>query len=143
MPEADRVTVTAYPAADDARVAKGALDDAGIDSVVEEQIARAKVRVHNVDAIRAGDVLNAQVPTLAEIDEADEEELEPECRACHSSDVAKVPRALMFAMVAVTAIGVGWGTARIDAAFLAIAAWALILLMRGRWKCNECGETWN
>jgi len=141
--ETHLVTVTAYPARDDARVAKGALDEAGIESVVEEQVARAKVRVQNVDAIRAGDVLSAEVPTLVEIDEADEDELEPECRVCRSADVTKVPRALLFALVALTAVGVGYGVGRMDAAFFAMAAWALILLMRGRWRCNECGETWN
>lgn len=137
------VTVTAYPAAPDARVAKGTLDEAGIEAVVEEQVERAKVRVHNVDAIRAGDVLTARVPALREIDEADEEEPELECPACSSPDVVKTPRVLMFALVAVTAIGVGVGANLLQAAVLAIAASALFLLMSGRWRCNACGETWN
>jgi hypothetical protein len=137
------VTVTAYPAAPDARVAKGALDEAGIEAVVEEQIERAKVRVHNVDAIRAGDVLTARVPALQEIDEADEEEPELECPACGSADVVKTPRALMFALVAVTAVGVGIGANVLQAAIFGIAASGLYFLMSGRWRCNVCGETWN
>lgn len=139
------VTVTAYSADDDARAAKGALDSAGIAAVVDDAVERRlKVRVENVHAIRAGDVLNAQTAAApSEIHEADEEERERACPACEATDVASSRRGRMFLLVAVLAIAVGVGISSIDLAFYAIAATAVFLLIRGRWRCAACGETFD
>lgn len=138
------VTVTAYSADDDARAAKGALDSAGIAAVVDDAVERRlKVRVENVHAIRAGDVLNAQTAAPSEIHEADEEERERACPACQSTDVAPSRRGRMFLLVAVLAIAVGVGISSIDLAFYAIAATAVFLLIRGRWRCATCAETFD
>lgn len=138
------VTVTAYSADDDARAAQGALDSAGIAAVVDDAVERRlKVRVENVHAIRAGDVLNAQTAAPSEIHEADEEEREGACPACQSTDVASSRRGRMFLLVAVLAIAVGVGISSIDLAFYAIAATAVFLLIRGRRRCAACGETFD
>lgn len=138
------VTVTAYSADDDARAAKGALDSAGIAAVVDDAVERrVKVRVENVHAIRAGDVLNARTAAPSEIHEADEEERERACPDCQSTDVASSRRGRMFLLVAVLAIAVGVGVSSIDLAFYAIAATAVFLLIRGRWRCAACGETFD
>ena len=138
------VTVTAYSADDDARAAKGALDSAGIESVVDDAVARRlKVRVENVHALRAGDVLNAQTAAPSEIHEADEEARERACPACQSADIASSRRGQMFLLVSTLAVAVGVGIGFIDMAFYAIAATGVFLLIRGRWRCASCGETFD
>ena len=138
------VTVTAYPAGDDARLAQGALDSAGIDSLVDDALERrVKVRVQNVDAIRAGDVLTARVPSLVEIDEPDEEAAEPVCPACGSTEVASSRRAQMFGLVVTVAIALGVAAEMIQAAVFAVAAAAVFLLIAGRWRCQNCSESWD
>jgi hypothetical protein len=138
------VTVTAYPAGEDARKAQGALDSAGIESVVDEAVEqRAKVRVENVNAIRAGDVLTANVPTLTEIDEADEDPREQVCPECDARDVSPSRRAQTFALIAVLAVALGVGVGVVQAAVFGVAAAGVFLLIRGRWRCNLCGETFD
>jgi hypothetical protein len=138
------VTVTAYPMRDAARTAKRALDVAGIDSLVDEPAEdRVRLRVENVDALRAGDVLTRTCDTLPEIDEADEEARENLCPACSSADAAPSHRGRSFLLIAVLAIAVGTGAQVVQATFFAVAAAGIFQLVSGRWRCNACGETWD
>ena len=138
------VTVTAYPERETASTAKRALDVAGIDSVVDEPAEqRVRLRVENVDALRAGDVLTRNCDTLPEIDEADEEARENVCPGCGSPDAAPSHRARSFLLVTVLAIAVGTATGILQAAFFAIAAAAVFHLVTGRWRCQACSETWD
>jgi hypothetical protein len=138
------VTVTAYPERDTARTAKQVLDVAGIESVVDEPAERrVRLRVENVDALRAGDALNRNGDTLPEIQEADEEARENLCPACTSPDAEPSHRARSFLLVSVLAIAVGTAAGLLQAAFLAIPAAAIFHLVHGRWRCNACGETWD
>lgn len=138
-------TVTAYPARDLARVARRELDFAGIDSVLDEPAeARVRVRVENVDALRAGDVLTRQCDGLAEIDEADEEETVLGCPACEAPQTATPSRrARNFLLFAAFAIALSVGIQMPQAAFFAVPAAAVYQLVRGRWQCSGCGETWD
>jgi hypothetical protein len=138
------VTVTAYTAPSDARAAKGELDSAGIPSVVDEALERrVKVRVTNIDAIRAGDVLTARYAPVSEIDEADEEEADALCPACGSPDVVSSRRGQMFGLIVTLAVAIGVATELVQAAIFAIAAAAVFLLIAGRRRCQNCNETWD
>lgn len=138
------VTVTAYRERDTAGTAKRALDFAGIESVVDEPAeSRVRLRVENVDALRAGDVLTRNCDALPEIHEADEEARENLCPACGSPDAEPSRRARSFALVAILAIAVGTAAGVLQAAFFAILAAAVFHLVTGRWRCNSCGETWD
>ena len=137
------VTVTAYAAQNDARIAQGALDSAGIPAVVDPAPTRTRLRVSNLEAIKAGDVLTARCPTLAEIDEADEDEREKVCPACGSPDVASTRRARMFGIVLTLALTIGYAAEMLQAAIFAVAAAAVFLLIEGRWRCETCNETWD
>jgi hypothetical protein len=138
------VTVTAYPQRELAQTAQGALDSAGIDSTIDDAIdRRVKLRVENAQAIRAGDVLTAKVPSLQEIDEADEVAAPLVCPACSSPEVVSAQRAKLFALVAVIAVAIGFAVSRFDVTLFAIAAAAVFLLIAGRWRCESCGETWD
>ena len=132
----DLVTVTAYKKPDDAGVARDTLDGAGIDASVDQ----AKVRVRNVDALRAGYVLNEQCATLDEVFEADEEPLAPVCRSCGSSNVVEAQRGLTFLWLSVIMLGVGIAVGLAQAAFLAVLALALVMLVSDRQRCSDCGE---
>ncbi|HEX6084952.1 MAG TPA: hypothetical protein VF266_10540 [Thermoanaerobaculia bacterium] len=138
------VTVTAYPERDTARTAKQVLDVAGIESVVDEPSERrVRLRVENVDALRAGDALNRNGDTLPEIQEADEETVENLCPACDSPDAEPSRRARSFLLVTVLAIAIGTAAGFLQATFFAIPAAAVFHLVQGRWRCNACGETWD
>ena len=137
------VTVTAYSAPNDAQTAQGVLDSAGIAAVVDPAPQKARVRVTNVDAIKAGDVLTARCPTLAEIDEADEDDVEQICPACGSPDVASSRRMQMFGLVVTLAVAIGFAAELLQAAVFAVAAAAVFFLIAGRWRCQMCNETWD
>ena len=137
------VTVTAYSAPNDAQTAQGVLDSAGIPAVVDPTPHKTRVRVPNLDAIKAGDVLTARAPTLAEIDEADEDEAESLCPACGSPDVASSRRMHMFGLVVTMAVAIGFAAEMLQAAVFAVAAAAVYFLIAGRWRCQACNETWD
>lgn len=138
------VTVTAYPERDNARTAKRALDGAGIESVVDDAAERrVRLRVENVDALRAGDVLTHRCATLPEIDEADEEARENVCPACGSPDAAPSHRARSFLLVAALAVAVGTAAELLQGTFFVVAAAGVFQLVTGRWRCGACGETWD
>lgn len=137
------VTVTAYTASNDAQTAQGVLDSAGIPAVIDAAPHKTRVRVPNLDAIKAGDVLTARAPALAEIDEADEDERERVCPACGSPDVASSRRARMFGIVITLAITIGYAVELLQAAAFAVLAAAVFLLITGRWRCQTCNEMWD
>lgn len=138
------VTVTAYSAADDARQAKGVLDGEGIESLVDEAAERrVKVRVQNVDAIRAGDALTARFPSPTEIDEPDEEPASAVCPACGSTEVGPSRRARTFVLIVMMAIAIGVATETTYGAFAIAAATAVLMLITGRRRCESCGEMWD
>ncbi len=138
------VTVTAYSAGDDARLAKGVLDSEGIESMVDDALERrVKVRVQNVDAIRAGDALTARFPSPAELHEPDEETPDAFCPACGSLEVASSRRARTFIFVVLMSVAVGIPTQMTLGALVVILATAVALLITGRHRCTLCGETWD
>lgn len=138
------VTVTAYADGEDADAAKGVLDTAGIESVIDGAVERrVKVRVENVHAIRAGDVLTENGTAPSEIDEPDEDLPDSACPACGSPEIASSRRGQTFALVATLAVAVGVGIGIVEATFFAIIATAVFLLIRGRWRCTACGETFD
>lgn len=138
------VTVTAYPERDTARTAKRALEVAGIDSVVDDAAERrVRLRVENVDALRAGDVLTRTCAALPEIDEADEDEREAACPACGSPEALPSRRARTFLLLAALTVAVGTAAELLQATFFVVAAAGVFQLVSGRFRCGACGETWD
>lgn len=137
----DLATVTTYRRAEEAAVAQHALGDAGIESVVE-QAHIAKLRVERLDALRAGDVLNAH--ELPDLDEADEELADPSvCAACGSTDVRRAFRVAPVLALIALAIGIAAAIGSTEVAFFAAFAAAVFALIAERWRCGECGERWD
>ncbi|HEX8255912.1 MAG TPA: hypothetical protein VF846_22420 [Thermoanaerobaculia bacterium] len=83
-------------------------------------------------------------PNDLDLDEPLEDLEDPTaCAACGSPDISRTPRLLMFAVVASTVMAVGIAIELSDAAFLGVIAIAIYFLVSGRWRCSECGESWN
>lgn len=140
----------------DATVARNALDAAGIESFIDDAnmvgvnwfsavaVNGVKLRVRNVDALRAGEVLESECQSIEEIGEAHEEIVEPEvCGTCGSPEIRKTPRALIALGMAGALIAIGVAVGVSDAAFFGTAAILVFALIAGRWRCSECGESWN
>jgi hypothetical protein len=133
------VTIAQFHGNTDAEVAKGAMDSAGIVSEVED----VRLEVHNEDAYRAYDVLDKSCATLPMIEEAYEAPSAPVCEECGSTDVVPSPRIAAFAGIATLGLAIGVAVGVTDAAFFAVGAAGLFLLMSDRWRCTQCGESWN
>jgi hypothetical protein len=133
------VTVAQFHVSGDAAVAKHAMDNAGIESEVED----IRLEVHNEDAFRAYHVLDTDCETLPVLDEPYEVAKIPTvCIACGSAAIVRSVRGVTFAGLATIAIGVGVAIGYTDAAFFAIGAAGLYFLMTGRWRCTDCRESW-
>lgn len=131
------VTVAQFHGSNDAAQAKNAMDSAGIEAAVED----VRLEVHNEDAYRAFTVLDA-VP-LPVVEEAYETPHAKTCPTCASTDIAPTRRLAAFSGIAALGLGIGVAIGLTDAAFFAVGAAALFLLMSDRWTCEECGATWN
>ena len=150
------VTIASYLYLDDAITARNALDGAGIESFLDDEnivainwfnayaVHGVKLRVRNTDALRAAEVLDTRCESLGEIEEADEQLPDPNtCPACGSHDIIRTPRAAVFATLALFSIGLSVMVREGQVAFLAVATFALFMLIWDRQKCAECGESWN
>jgi hypothetical protein len=140
----------------DAAVAQNALDAAGIDSWLEDSeivrvswfanaVGGVKLRVGYQDMIRAAEVLETRCEPLPDAEVVGEE---PEaavtvCAACGSSDIRPQQRGLLVLLIAAVGIALGVAGHASEAAFFGILAAGLLLLMSSRWRCANCGETWN
>jgi hypothetical protein len=135
MPE-PLVTIAQFHETDDAAVAKRAMDTAGIEAAVEN----VRLEVHNEDAYRAYDVLD---PTLPVVEEAYEPRPDVAiCKAC-GSEAVTTNRMKAFIGIAVLALAFGFAFGATEAVFFGIGTVGLFLLMTDRWRCSECGASWN
>lgn len=156
MPSDLLVTVASYWYPTDAALARSALTAAGIESVLDDQYTAGtnwlgatgmrgvKLRVRNEDALRAAEVLGTECATLEQIEEADEPYVDPTvCTTCGTGDAIRPPRLLTFLGLAAIGIGVGVAAGIAQAAFFAVLAIGIYLLIADRWRCPECGKSWN
>lgn len=148
----DLVTVASYWFHSDAVLAQNALEAAGIEAVLDDvemgvnypnAVHGVKLRVRNVDAIRAGEVLDTVCDAVDEIEEADEPPPADVCPNCGSAEIVHTPRLLVFAVIAATTLGIGAAAGVSQIAFLAALAAGVALLILDRYRCGECGESWN
>jgi len=150
------VTIGTYWYLSDADTAKNALDAAGIEAYVDDAnivrmnwfnanaVRGVKLRVRNVDALRAGEVLNSECQSIEEIGEAHEEIVEPEvCATCGSPEIRQTPRSLIFAGMAAALVAITVAVGMTEVAFFGVFAIGVMALIAGRWRCSECGESWN
>lgn len=139
-------TIATYASLGEADVARSALDAAGIEAFVEDEQRvgghRVKLRVRNVDALVAGEVLDASCEAVVESEQPEElpEEIPCECPAC---EPIRSARGVAFAFVAIVGLGLGLAFGATQAAFFGVLAAAVYFLIADRWHCAECGQSWN
>jgi hypothetical protein len=134
------VTVAQFHRSNDAEVAKLAMESAGIASEVED----VRLDVPHEDAYRAFGVLDTTCSSLPVVEEAYEIETTTRiCPACASADFVPARRLVAFAGMAAIGLGIGVAVGLTDAAFFGVGAAGLFLLMSDRWRCSDCGQTWN
>jgi hypothetical protein len=139
-------TIATYASLGEADVARSALGAAGIEAFVEDEQRvdgpRVKLRVRNVDAFRAGEVLDATCESVGESEQPDElpEEVPCECPVC---EPIRNARGVAFAFVAIAGLGLGLAFGATQAAFFGVLAAAVYFLITDRWHCPECGASWN
>ncbi|HEU4887123.1 MAG TPA: hypothetical protein VFV49_04490 [Thermoanaerobaculia bacterium] len=134
------VTVAQFHGSTDAEVAKSAMDSAGIESEVEN----VRLEVHHEDAYRAFGVLDTACPALPVVEEAYEAPKDVTvCAACGSAEIVPTRRGAAFAAVGTIGLGIGVAIGFTDAAFFAVGAAGLFLLVSDRWRCSDCGQSWN
>ena len=137
----DLSTLASFALAHEADVARRALEISGIASFVDE---RRRLRVATLDVIRAGAVLDTRCDGLVELAVPDEDAADvSECRVCGSTEVASTHRALSFAAISAIAVSLGVASDSTATAFFALLAAAVFLLITDRWRCLDCGATWN
>lgn len=132
-------TITTYERPDEAEAARLALESAGIEALVGEDL---KLRVRQADAIRAGDVLESLAPWPGEREIEEEPQLAPPC-PCEVCEPMRSARGVAFFFVAVLLVGLGLAFGAGQAAFFGILAAAVYFLITDRWRCAECGASWN
>jgi hypothetical protein len=140
-------TIATYWLAGEADLARGALASAGIEAFIEDPhlvgIRGVKLRVRNEDAIRAGAVLDAHCEWIGESEEpAEEFVVEPPC-TCETCEPLRSARALSFLFIAIVTLGFALAFGTGQAAFFLILAAAVYFLIADRWRCGECGASWN
>lgn len=131
-----RVTIAQFHETSHADVAKKAMDTAGIDAALED----VRLEVPHEDAYRAYNALDPAIPVV-------EEAYEPrtdvtQCKAC-GGNVVPTNRLRAFSAIGALAIGFAIAFGTTQAVFFFLGALGLFLLMSDRWRCADCGASWN
>jgi ssDNA-binding Zn-finger/Zn-ribbon topoisomerase 1 len=155
----------------EAGVAMSALDAAGIEAVIADNVIIAmdwrysnavggvKLLVRGDDLEEAADVLSltAEEPAATDVGElaaaaSDATTVEPEttdaredavCPTCGSEEAARIPRAVLFVLLSTVLGGVALAAGQKDLAVAGVLAAAFIVALMPSHRCTQCGERWN
>ena len=151
------VTLTSYATVQDAEVARGVLDAAGIDAMIAEEHTAsiapymtrpgARLQVLESQAEAAAQILNDTdenaVAEDAGLSDATLPLAEPEvCPACGSPDVHRTRKALRALLIVALTLGVGVAVDQTMAAFFVMLAALAFTLVAPRWRCYDCSHAW-
>src|SRR5258706_11983954 len=145
----------------EAAAAKTALDAAGIGADLYDEyfigldwrysngLGGVKVAVSPEDFEEAADILDFEAQPAPD---AVEPLLEPElsaaepstllCPECGSDAVSRIPRLMLFGLIALIFLGVGYVLNQVELALAGVAATVLIALVAPSHRCTSCGERW-
>lgn len=157
------VTVGRFHLLQEAENARAVLLAEGIESILTnesplrsdwsnpESSGRIRVEVRECDVERAGEILNVVADgfDLGEISTLDTEPAPPApvaaCSECGSLDFHRIPKRLIFLLVAVVLGGMAIiGERNFWPLFaLIILGFAIIFLFVETWRCRDCGAQWS
>ena len=132
------VTLSTYANAVDARLAKSALEAAGIRAEVD---AANNVAVDESDADAAEHIVNAMMG-IAHAERLEPVEEAERCEQCSSPDVERRRKLPGFGLFAALTFGIGAAIDNTLAAFYVCLAGIVFFLAAGSWRCRQCGHTW-
>jgi len=136
------VTVTTFNHADDAEVARMALEAEGIGA----SVAGVRLQVEEGDVDAADAVLN-RLSGMAGAEYATPSDAGPwqppeSCPSCGAADVARRQKWVAFATFAAFVVAIGYTQDATLLGFYIVAAGAIFTLVAASWRCRECGHTW-
>jgi len=136
------VTVTTFNHADDAELARMALEAEGIGA----SVAGVRLQVEEGDVDAADAVLN-RLSGMAGAEYATPSDAGPwqppeSCPSCGAADVARRQKWVAFATFAAFVVAIGYTQDATLLGFYVVAAGAIFTLVAASWRCRECGYTW-
>jgi len=136
------VTVTTFNHADDAELARMALEAEGIGA----SVAGVRLQVEEGDVDAADAVLN-RLSGMAGAEYATPSDAGPwqppeSCPSCGANDVARRQKWVAFATFAAFVVAIGYTQDATLLGFYVVAAGAIFTLVAASWRCRECGYTW-
>ena len=152
------VTVSTYRNANEAQLARTALEAAGIPCVIsspygpvalQESLGGGiRLQVHPEDAEDADAILNhihgVSHAEFVKPSATDDPTPPSRCELCGSPDVQRVNKLLVFAVVApLVAALFGYLGQQTLLAFYAVTVTAVCVLVGATWKCRNCGHRWS
>ena len=132
------VTLNTYRNATDAKLAKSALEAAGIRAEVD---AANTLAVDEADAEAAEQIVNAMMG-IAHAERLEHAADDDRCESCSSPDVERRKKLPAFGLFVALTFGIGVAIDNTLAAFYVCAAGIVFFLAAGAWRCRQCGHTW-
>jgi hypothetical protein len=137
------VTLTTFHRAQDAELARMALEAEGIQAVVLDDV---RVQVDERDVDDADAILNrmAGVAGAELVTPSDEQPWEPPqtCPSCGAPDVARRQKWVAFFIVAAFVAAIAYVQDATLLGFYIVAACLVFFLIAPTWRCRQCGHTW-
>jgi len=132
------VPLNTYRNATDAKLAKGALQAAGIRAEID---AANTLAVDESDADAAEQIVNAMMG-IAHAERVEHSEETDRCESCNSPDVERRKKLPAFGLFVALTFGIGAAIDNTLAAFYVCLAGIVFFLAAGAWRCRQCGHTW-
>lgn len=132
------VTISTYGSVIDAKLAKSALEAAGIRAEIAAGNALA---VDEADAEAAEQIVNAMLG-IAHAERVERPEAADHCESCSSPDVERRKKLPAFGLFVALTFGIGAAIDNTLAAFYVCLAGIVFFLAAGAWRCRQCGHTW-
>jgi len=132
------VPLSTYGNATEAKLAKSALQAAGIRAEID---ATNTLAVDESDAEAAEQIVNAMLG-IAHAERVEHAAEEERCESCSSPDVERRKKLPAFGLFVALSFGIGAAIDNTLAAFYVCVAGIVFFLAAGAWRCRQCGHTW-
>lgn len=132
------IPLSTYGNVVDARLAKSALEAAGIRAEID---AANTLAVDESDAEAAEHIVNAMLG-IAHAERVERPVPEDRCESCSSPDVERRKKLPAFGLFVALTFGIGAAIDNTLAAFYVCVAGIVFFLAAGAWRCRQCGHIW-
>jgi predicted RNA-binding Zn-ribbon protein involved in translation (DUF1610 family) len=148
----------------EAESARSALEAVGIEAVLADEnlvainwlyanaVGSIKLLVHEEDreqslSVLGGEIQDGMASSEVEPDSAEAESVSSQddraCPSCGSTDVKRLARLKLFALVAGSLAAIGYAVNQWDFALIGVIVTAIVFTFAPSHQCAKCGERWN